>query len=214
MRYDCGTAPIDLGPVNVPIQEMMFYLYLPVKFPKHSDINPSNVPDRLRPLWPLLAKLRKEDIEDRYVYITAKRTFVSPGNMSNRPGWHCDGFGTSDVNYIWSDCVPTEYSVGDFELDHDDWLSMEQMAEQAPKNSLLRMPNKHLIRIDDRVVHRVAEGHNYTGLRTFVKVSCSRFKYNLVGNSHNHLIDYNWVMYDREAARNMEHNGDFVREDA
>lgn len=214
MRYDCGRPPVDMGPVHVPITEMMFYLYLPVKFPEHEFIDPAFIPQRLKPLTSILGMIPVGDWEDRYVYITAKRTHVSPGNMSNRPGWHCDGYGTDDLNFIWSDCVPTEYSVGDFQLSHDDWLSMQEMEQQAPSNSILRMPNRHLIRIDDRVVHRVAEGHNYTGLRTFVKISISRFKYNLVGNSHNHLIDYNWTMYDRNAMRNMEHNGDFVREDA
>lgn len=39
-------------------------------------------------------------------------------------------------------------------------------------------------------------------VRTFVKVSISRDKYDLIGNSHNHLLQYDWPMRPRALTRN------------
>ena len=38
--------------------------------------------------------------------------------------------------------------------------------------------------------------------RTFIKVSFSDQKYNLKGNTHNYLFDYEWDMIDRSVSRN------------
>jgi hypothetical protein len=40
------------------------------------------------------------------------------------------------------------------------------------------------------------------GMRSFLKISLSHQKYNLVGNSHNYLFDYNWDLHDRDTLRN------------
>lgn len=209
-----GAAPYDMGAVDVPLTEMCFYLYLPIKMPDHAAIFEGVIPERLRALLPLLKMLPPEELVGRYVYLTCKRTHVEPGAMSNRPGWHCDGFMTDDINYLWFDRAPTEFAVQDFALTMDDRVSMEEMAFQAEKKHTVAGPCGHLIRIDDRVVHRVSESHQYSGLRTFIKVSISRHRYNLEGNSHNYLIDYDWKMYSRAELRNMEsdNNGDFIEE--
>jgi hypothetical protein len=49
-------------------------------------------------------------------------------------------------------------------------------------------------------------------MRRFVKVSLSSHRYNLIGNSHNHLLDYDWQMFPRDAARNdpAAYMADFV----
>jgi hypothetical protein len=41
------------------------------------------------------------------------------------------------------------------------------------------------------------------GMRTFVKVSFSYDKYDLVGNSHNYLLNYAWEMKERKDDRNI-----------
>jgi hypothetical protein len=40
-------------------------------------------------------------------------------------------------------------------------------------------------------------------MRTFVKVSFSYDKYDLVGNSHNYLLNYAWEMKERKDDRNI-----------
>ena len=39
--------------------------------------------------------------------------------------------------------------------------------------------------------------------RTFIKISYSTDKYDLIGNSHNHEIDYRWEMRERGTMRNV-----------
>lgn len=201
-----GIEPADMGEVDIDLREMMFYLYLPIKLPKHPARHGSLYakPRRLRPLEPILGLLPITECRDRYVYITCKRTFVSPGKMANRPGWHCDGFGTDDINYIWSDCAPTEFCLQKFDLPDDDAASLAAMNAQAKPENVHTWPDRHLLRLDQRQVHRVSE-QPYTGMRTFIKITISRHKFDLEGNSHNHRIDYNWEMRKPGADRNMEH---------
>lgn len=40
-------------------------------------------------------------------------------------------------------------------------------------------------------------------MRAFLKVSFSKDKYDLLGNSHNYLMDYNWEMKARKEDRNI-----------
>jgi hypothetical protein len=140
-------------------------------------------------------------IEQRYIYITAKNIYATPDNVGNRAGYHSDGFSTDDINYIWTDKYPTVFCIQDFDISDDCALSMHQMEDQADKDNEIIYPVNTLLKLDQGVIHRtptIREG----GMRTFVKISVSKEKYNLIGNSHNHLIDYNWEMYDRNKTRN------------
>jgi len=40
-------------------------------------------------------------------------------------------------------------------------------------------------------------------MRTFVKISFSKDKYDLIGNSHNYEMDYKWDMKERKEERNI-----------
>lgn len=74
--------------------------------------------------------------------------------------------------------------------------------EQAKKENEVIYPNNTLLRLNQFQIHKVFPG-TQLGLRTFVKVSFSKDKYDLKGNSVNHLLDYNWNMRDREVERNI-----------
>ncbi len=209
-----GQEPRDLGSYTLEPTEMMFYLYLPIIMPGDAGIH---IPDRLRFLDRLTIAVI-QDIREHlgepawkkhYVYITAKTMWVEPGNPGNRPGWHADGFGSDgDLNYIWHDMNPTEFCVQDFENVPTDDAGMLEAIESAVDMRNIRIyPNGHLLRLDESVIHRVSPVIN-PGVRTFIKYSVSKHKYNLVGNSHNHLILYDWIMYKRAEDRNCD-NKDF-----
>jgi len=208
-----GAIPQFHGEIPLPVNEMMFYMYLPIKL-KGSPFSEAFIPQRLKVFLPLIRRVhsREKDLWDRsFVYLTAKHVFVTPDNMANRPGWHCDGFMTEDVNYVWSDCAPTQYCVQKFNLTQDDTLSLKEMEEQVKTKNIITYPDNSLVRIDEQHVHRVTDVP-YTGMRTFVKISISDKKYNLLGNTKNYLMDYDWKMYSRDELRNMESggNGDYV----
>lgn len=208
------SKPYIIGKFNIFCNEMMFYMYLPILFPEHNigDIY-DNVPKRLSFLKPLIDKIEIADLENNYVYLTVKNTYVSPESMSQRMGWHIDGYMTGDVNYIWYSEVPTEFSIGEFLLQEDHRIALDQMKQQASQYKITTFPNNSFIRLKAKEVHRVNENHNYEGMRLFVKISCSKHKFNLEGNSHNYLLDYSWQMHDRNKVRNMENNGDFQKDD-
>lgn len=206
-----GNPPIDLGLIDLHPEEMMFWLYCPIKVPLRSVVIPAN----LRQFSPIVDAVRSHCMGDEsdahrwgasYVYITAKTLFVTADNPGNRPGWHSDGFMTDDLNFIWYDGNPTlfwePYRLVNFS--EDDQLSLSEMEAIASKHSQFHRtyPNKRLLRLDETVIHRVADVTK-PGVRTFVKISISRDRYNLVGNSINHDLNLGWDYVGRSDERNQ-----------
>lgn len=228
-----GEAPVDLGEVTLPHwQEFMHYLYLPVRIPEPGAHPQAYVdcvlPPNLHFIRPAVrltldnAK-RHTHLRNPYVYVTARRGFATPGNPLNRPGWHCDDFGGDDLNYIWSDRWPTRflYAPGGLTLPDDDVASMEVMealahtAEHTDAPSMMVADGQpgHLLRLSPYVIHDTPIIPEPGGMRSFFKISVSSHRYNLLGNSHNYLLDYEWKMYDRAAIRNQPGgNGDYFEE--
>lgn len=205
MEY--GSAPKDLGEILAEASEMMFVQYLPIVMP---ELGPPRLPPNLAWTRPMVMKAIADFggqdhwyncQNEHYVYLTARHMYVAPENMGNRPGWHSDGFMTPDINYIWYDSAPTEFCIQPFRLSQDHVLSMAEMDQQADVRNIVTYPTRRLLRLDEGVVHRVAAG-GMSGFRTFVKISISQERYNLRGNSHNYLFNYDWDLKDRAVERN------------
>lgn len=193
-----GALPDDVGRVDISPVEMMFWQYCPVATPTE----PLTLPANLRGFAPILERVAAIDpLDGLYVYLTAKTLWVTPHCIGNRPGWHSDGFGTDDINYIWYDRAPTEFIQDAFTLPADCADAMAHMAERAIQRHVVTYPAKHLLRLDQRVIHRCPEDYA-EGMRTFVKVSLSRDRYNLAGNSVNHELKERWPLLPRHAERN------------
>jgi hypothetical protein len=184
----------------------MFYQYLPVKLAGEATVTREN---RLACFDAMIGAACCDYIGFRgldafvasYVYVTAKHMYQAPGCSFNRPGWHADGFLTDDINYVWCDCAPTVFNSSRFELTLDDEISMREMEEQAEARLSKVYPDNALLRLDQYCIHRVADT-TLPQVRTFAKVSISRDKYDLIGNSHNHLLQYDWPMRPRAITRN------------
>lgn len=193
--------PEQVAQVIVKPSEMMFVQDMLIALPN----KPLRVPANLDWVNPLLLKAgiySGRFYEDCYVYLTAKHLFTGPSCSWNRPGWHIDGFGTDDINFLWSDSYPTEFCVNqEFELSEDHCISMEQMTEQAKAENIKTYPINTLLKLDNTIVHRVAQPTE-EGFRTFVKISISKNKYNRVGNAHNYMINYDWDLVERSGERN------------
>lgn len=215
-----GDPPIPVTHARLDWQEFMHYLYLPVRIPIQGPLglgrvaSPIQLPERLEFARPLVETVAYEEWHPAsYIYLTAVRGFATPGNPLNRPGWHCDGFGTDDINYVWWDGVGTDFAVHPFtEIEPDDSRSMQQFQEQAVANA--EYSEHWLYRLTPHVVHRAPIITEATqGMRSFLKISVSEHRYNLVGNSHNYLFDYSWPMHPRALARNDPHRAaDYVEE--
>ena len=207
-----GGAPIDLGRMPLDPTEMLVYLYLPIKMAQSEGTrnHDTRVPERLQFLDALVEgamtdAARTLDLDQHYVYLTAKTLWVEPGFSGNRPGWHADGYGSGgDLNYIWHDMNPTQFAVQPFhDVPDDDFASMQAMEAQIDPTRIVVYPDGHLLRLDESIVHRVNPDIQ-SGMRTFVKISVSRHRFNLKMNSHNHLFDYAWTMHDRAEVRNVD----------
>lgn len=207
MRTDrvYGASPIDIGLVDLDPCEWMAWLYCPIKLAMSFE---ESVPANLEQYRPLIDKVYDDVGADRwhenYVYITAKTLFVNADNPGNRPGWHSDGFMTDDLNYIWADANPTVFWERDekisFTADHN--VSLHEMAHcEVDTENHKTYPLKNLLRLDQTVMHKVAD-NAVAGMRTFVKISVSRHKYALKGNSINHVIAPDWQYGERSIDRN------------
>lgn len=203
-----GTAPIDLGLIDLDPKEMLFWLYCPIKLANSYNIY---IPDNLLQFQPIVDAVMADVDVSRwhrdYVYLTAKNVWTTPDNTAQRPGWHCDGFMTDDLNYIWQDREPTlfweEPELVELAQDHTESMhAMETFARLFPEKQRT-YPLKHLLRLDQTVIHRVAD-FSGAGMRAFVKVSVSQHPFNLVGNSINHQLAPDWHYAHRSAERNPE----------
>lgn len=196
-----GELPEDIGRIDISPVEMMCWMYCPISTPAEIECIPQN----LMQFGPILDAVYQRDpsvYDASYVYLTAKTLWVSGECVGNRPGWHSDGFGSNDVNYIWYDREPTQFLADHFQLSDDCENAMQEMAERASLTTdYVTFPDKHLLRLTPAVIHRVAPSMA-PGMRTFVKVSLSPDRYNLQGNSINHGLRESWPMLPRNAERN------------
>lgn len=202
-----GAIPKLLGVHAVAVSEMMFYQYLPIKFPGQAE---PIFEERLEPFSKLIGICCCDFIGvyglnrymGSYVYLSAKHLYQSPERPFNRPGYHADGFMTEDINYLWSDKNPTIFNRGPFVLSEDDTESMREMETQANIEAEWSAPENSLLRLDQFNIHKPAHTGE-AGLRAFMKLSFSRDKYDLCGNSHNYRLEYKWEMKPRRDARNI-----------
>ena len=63
-------------------------------------------------------------------------------------------------------------------------------------------PNQHLLRLDEKVIHKTDDFHEFQGIRTFVKISVSDHIYALEGNSKNPYLDLGVEYKPRQEQRN------------
>jgi hypothetical protein len=197
-----GNLPTDLGLIDISPKEMMFWMYCPIKLPGDRA---ATIPENLKQFIDIILAARDTlgliRWKRAYVYITAKTLWVDGDYIGNRPGWHIDGFGTDDINYIWSDRAPTEFIGGEFEVSEDCAQSMKDMEALAASADVITYPDKHLLRLDNTMIHRSPVKFE-SGMRTFVKISISKNIYNLEGNSVNHALG-DFIKYQ---PRNVDRN--------
>lgn len=204
MRY--GELPKQLGIIEIDCKEMLFYQYLPIKFP---NMTVPVVEKRLECFNNLIGKVCCDFIAeygldryvDSYIYLTAKKKYQTYNCGMNRPGWHSDGFMTDDINYIWSDKDPTIFNTSEYNLTLDDSKSLKDMYAQSLESNNVTFESNEILRLNQYCIHRTSNPTE--GYRTFVKISFSKDKYDLLGNSHNYELEYDWEMRTRESSRNV-----------
>lgn len=209
-----GKTPDLISTIKLSCKEYLSYQYLPIKLSyKDSytlgDISKIHLEPRLECFRELIEicciDFKKNMSQQEYrhwrIYLTAKNGYQRENCGFNRSGWHSDGFLSDDINYIWSNKQPTIFNDSKFDISPCDERSLDEMSLQARPENNFTYPNYSLLKLDQYVIHKV--GPIEEGVRCFVKVSFSKNKYNLEGNSHNYELDYNWEMYPRKLCRNI-----------
>lgn len=210
-----GADPVDLGRFDLSHRmgfhhrtEMLFYLYLPVKAPGSWSyyLNGYSNLSRFIPLLEAVrGDLRGSEWQQSYIYLTAKVMPISPEQPGNRPGWHSDGFLSDDINYVWSDCSPTFFWQPEKRVkvclpeDHIGSLAYMEVLTKT-QGTVYPSQDNHLMKMDQTVIHRVGDPVGNM-LRSFCKISVSKKKYDLVGNSIS-TISEGWWFHERSANRN------------
>lgn len=199
-----------IGSFDIKFDEYCYYLYMPIKL--SGDVS-YEIEKRLHPFNNIINVCFSDYIReygfhyyyDSYIYLTVKHKYQTKTDSINRSGWHIDGYDPDsdfkEINYLWSNTQPTIYNSSSFNLSKDHALSLEQMKEQALPENDYTFPDNSLVRVDDTIVHRV--GDIIEGNRLFVKVTFSDKKFNLLGNTKNPYLNYNWKMYPRDKTRNV-----------
>lgn len=220
--YGDGPTEVAAFP-EVELDEFMTWLYLPVRW-NTGDPSDVRLPYGLVPLRPLVDAVIADldGASGKYIYLTAKHGFATPGNPLNRAGWHCDGFGTDDLNYVWWMGAGTRFLhyLRMFEDDRatlarripDDHVAsldvFETLADEAaadPGNRTWKIDtpaSRRLYKLDPTIIHTTPEIPEPGEMRSFAKVSVSDHQYNLMGNNHNDRFEYRWRMWPRSTIRN------------
>lgn len=197
---DYGQRPYDTGHVFFPEIFGINLLYMPIQMPHTGMLLPEGL-EILEPIIYRVSRIESFGILNKYVYLSYESSYVKAGTTQKRPGYHTDGFLTNDINYLWHSNTPTIFNESKFKIKKNHRIAMEQFEKQAKEKHEFQMPNRHLLRLDQFVVHKTAIA-KVDGIRTFIKVSISNDKYNLKGNTHNPRFNYDWKMYDRQLVRN------------
>lgn len=149
--------------------------------------------------------------DDYYAYITIDQKVVEPHRTQRRPGFHGDAFLTpenADLSrdvlventYLVADGLPTEFKEGPFDISDvypDDVACLARFDERAADMPTVTMPSYAVVRITPYEIHSPAV-HNGEDplLRTFLKITFSRERFNREGNATNPLLCYDswfWV---------------------
>lgn len=208
-----GKAPIYIGKFDMTLTEVMYYLYLPIRMEDSRIKLPPNV-EVLRCMVEA-AICWSSPRTFKYIYLSARKGWATPDSPLNRPGWHCDGYGTPDINFVWWTGPGTRFAVQPFyNISADHLVSLLQFEAQIVLDMIVQPPEKTLWMIDAQVVHSTPIIEPPGCMRQYVKISLSDEKYNLYGNSHNYAFDYDWPMVDRALVRNDTYAAqqDFVKE--
>jgi hypothetical protein len=192
---------------NYPLDNQFHYvLYMPVKMQESAEIY---LPKHLRAFGDMLQSvidaellIRQQAVLAEYIYLTVKCFPVEGENVGNRHGWHIDGYGTDDVNWIFSShgCTQMLNASVNLSEDHDQCLR-ELALEGATNLDRVDLEVNTLHRLGSSIIHRPPVEVEQ-GVRTFVKISFSKHQYNLMGNAINPDINYNWTYHRRALARN------------
>lgn len=178
--------------LGLPLQQLEFcnFTYLCIKEPFGDIRIPENLEGVLKPIVKSVMESSSVLAED-YLYVSVKKSHVAPYTCNMRSGFHVDGFLSNDRNWIYSDSLPTQVAIGQFDVKADHEESLLQFRDQATHKPKEILKPYTLYPLDHECVHApVVNGSGETIVRTFIKVIASTEKFNGYGNAWNYLLPH------------------------
>lgn len=211
-----GSSPAWRGSFDQPLPSFMFVQDMLIKLPGAEDpVLPYPLECLESMYWAAFQRYPWESHKERYCYVSAKRQPLGAQASFSRPGWHIDGYLSTDDTFIYSDVFPTLYSVSTFTLSPEHGASLVEMQAQARPEDTREMSAGALVHISRTCVHRV-QIPPVPHTRTFVKFVFSHRPFNLEGNAINPLLPAPWPMMPRRVEVNQDstltRNGDSRRD--
>lgn len=146
-------------------------------------------------------------VDDFHAYLTVDQIWVEPGTSQRKSGLHVDGYQGArispkvacDRSYIAVSNTPPVIHNQAFPIEHldDSKLNVFHEFDRLAHESSAIIPEAfRMVFMDCYTVHGTRP-MPLGGERTFFRLSYSVRQYDRLGNSHNHLFDYNWNMVER-----------------
>lgn len=186
-------------------------LDMPIKMAGSKEYRiPSEFKQFLEPIEQMIAfeTCHNEQILDFYAYLTIDQSELNNRETHREPGLHVDGFQghriqpkvLCDRSYITFDCDPPSVWNQSFEtvesMDDNTQNIFYEFDRTKHYSSEIKLLPYNIYFMDSYLVHSANNAKN--NKRTFCRLSYSVRKYDRLGNSHNHLFDYKWEMFERD----------------
>ena len=194
---------LDVIPSILPKERLLHYC---IKLPNQDDFTLGKAED----LFGYLDYVEDApygygvDPYTRYIYVTYDYGWVEPGECLRTEGWHVDGLQgdevqpkcAGDFTTFWSNTLPTEYVVQDFDVENLD-LSKHNIFDALGKqvNSEIKtMTCTDTWLLSPYILHRSPKAQELTW-REFVRVSFSHIPITSVKMTVNEDLEYDYVIH-------------------
>lgn len=183
-----GGTPKKIAEGQIHPFEYTDTTYLPIYMP----LQGLRIPQRFYPYINLLECI---PTYTQYIYLSVKHGRVHKGMFGNRQGWHVD----NEINYIWASDIGTEYvemEPQEIDCDAEDFKKQEKLCTNLAKDATIHVMEPGSLYLLNGCIHRAAKVKK-SGVRTFVKITCSDRPMLPQGAAHNELFSYDWRgLYD------------------
>jgi hypothetical protein len=186
-------------------------LDMPIKMAGSKEYRiPKEFEQFLEPISEMIAfeTAHNEKVIEFYAYLTIDQSEPIGRETHREPGLHVDGFQGSriepkvecDRSYIVFDCDCPSFWNQSFEtvenMDESTQNIFHEFDRTKHYSSEIKCLPFNIYFMDSYAVHSANKAKN--NKRTFCRLSFSVRKYDRLGNSHNHLFDYKWQMFQRD----------------
>lgn len=149
-----------------------------------------------------------EKLLDFYAYLTIDQSQTNGRETHREPGLHVDGFQGNriepkvwcDRSYIVTDCDCPSFWNQSFQsvenMDEGTQNIFHEFDRTKHYSSEIQCQPYKIYFMDCYAVHSANKAKSLQ--RTFCRLSFSVRQYDRLGNSHNHLFDYKWEMFQRD----------------